>query len=120
MQSPKKLLPSAKQRPRRCAVTCWTASAAAQCLNSTHAQEREAKELAALVTAARATPAGQEKDYSGEMPKVYDPKIVEAGTCVVCAGLNALLGLRRHESVSNVQVRMVGRLRLLQAQGGQH
>ena len=43
-------------------------------------QERDAQELAAYVEEARATPKGQKKDYSGDMPKAYDPKFVEAGT----------------------------------------
>ena len=46
------------------------------------AQERDAQELAAYVDKARATPKGQKKDYSGDMPKAYDPKFVEAGTYV--------------------------------------
>lgn len=33
-----------------------------------------------LIEAARATPKGQKKDYSTEMPKGYDPKFVEAAT----------------------------------------
>lgn len=31
-----------------------------------------------LLEAARATPPGDKKDYSGDMPKAYDPKFVEA------------------------------------------
>ena len=49
---------------------------------SCNLQERDAQELAAYVEQARATPRGHKKDYSGDMPKAYDPKIVEAATYV--------------------------------------
>lgn len=38
----------------------------------------EAEEVAKLIAAAKATPAGSKKDTSGEMPKAYHPKFVEA------------------------------------------
>ncbi len=38
-----------------------------------------------LVTeAALATPKGQKKDFSTEMPKTYDPTYVEAAMCAHC------------------------------------
>ena len=42
------------------------------------ARAAEAAELAAFVEQARKTPLGSKKDYSGAMPKTYDPKFVEA------------------------------------------
>ena len=42
------------------------------------ARAADSAELAAFVEQARKTPAGSKKDYSGEMPKTYDPKFVEA------------------------------------------
>lgn len=42
------------------------------------ARAAEAAELAAFVEQARRTPVGSKKDYSGAMPKTYDPKFVEA------------------------------------------
>ena len=42
------------------------------------ARTAEAAELATFVEQARKTPAGTKKDYSGAMPKTYDPKFVEA------------------------------------------
>lgn len=41
-------------------------------------QAAENEQMAKIVDAARATEAGHKKDYSGEMPKAYDPKFVEA------------------------------------------
>lgn len=38
----------------------------------------EAEQMEKLLEAARATPPGDKKDYSGDMPKAYDPKFVEA------------------------------------------
>ena len=42
------------------------------------ARAAESAELAAFVEQARKTAPGSKKDYSGEMPKTYDPKFVEA------------------------------------------
>ncbi len=42
-------------------------------------QAAEVAELQAWIDAARATPAGQKKQLSEEMPKGYAPKAVEAG-----------------------------------------
>ena len=85
---------------------------------------------------ARATPRGQKKDYSGDMPKAYDPKIVEAATYVcktymrsatkqVCAvaTLQTFWQCTRHadnwyisaQGLSAAQICLVGGVRLLQA-----
>ena len=42
------------------------------------ARAADAAELASFVERARETSPGSKKDYSGEMPKTYDPKFVEA------------------------------------------
>ena len=41
-------------------------------------QAADAEQMSQVIQAARATPAGHKRDYSGEMPKGYDPKFVEA------------------------------------------
>ncbi|KAK9797446.1 hypothetical protein WJX73_007614 [Symbiochloris irregularis] len=38
----------------------------------------EAEQMAQIIDAAKATKPGHKKDYTGEMPKAYDPKFVEA------------------------------------------
>ena len=47
-------------------------------IKSAPTQALEAEDLADKLAAARATPPGQKKDFSGEMPKSYHPKYVEA------------------------------------------
>ena len=41
-------------------------------------QAQEAEEMRVVTEAALATPKGQKKDFSTEMPKTYDPTYVEA------------------------------------------
>lgn len=44
-------------------------------------QALEAAEMKRMTDAALATPKGQKKDFSSEMPKTYDPIYVEAALC---------------------------------------
>lgn len=55
-------------------------------------QAAEAEQMAQTIAQARATPVGQKRDYSGEMPKAYDPKFVEAAVYV--APLHCMLKSR--------------------------
>lgn len=77
----------AKARARAAAAAAAAAAGpdpnskkAAQKADKEAARAQEAAELTSFIDAARATPAGAKKDYSGEAPKVYDPKYVEAAT----------------------------------------
>jgi hypothetical protein len=47
-------------------------------------QAQEAEEMRLVTEAALATPKGQKKDFSTEMPKTYDPMYVEAAMCGPC------------------------------------